>query len=144
MAKETSAKVTKTATKDASTKTKKDAKTDKDGNPKEKRPPSAYNLFVKENMPIWKAANEGKSHKDAMAGIAAMWRDSPENPNRGKEPKPKAPKAAKNDDDKASKSSKVKPAASSKKAPPPPKEESEEEEDDDDDEKENQLVSSDA
>lgn len=28
-----------------------------------------------------------------MSEIAAMWREAPENPNRGKEPKPRKPKA---------------------------------------------------
>ncbi|KAG8993738.1 hypothetical protein FRB94_006373 [Tulasnella sp. JGI-2019a] len=40
--------------------------------PKEKKPPSAYNLFVKEQMPIWKAANRDAPPKDAMKAIGEM------------------------------------------------------------------------
>ncbi|KAG8955858.1 hypothetical protein FRC04_006305 [Tulasnella sp. 424] len=65
-----------------------------DGQPKEKRPPTPYNLFVKEQMPIWKDANPGRPVKEAMQGIAALWADSDLNPNKGKPPKSK-PKSKK-------------------------------------------------
>ncbi|KAG2107421.1 uncharacterized protein F5147DRAFT_697198 [Suillus discolor] len=77
------------ATKRANTKT---SKADKEDKPK--RAPSAYNLFVQAHMKEWKEAHPGAPIKEAMAEIAAMWREAPENPNRGKEPKPRKPKAA--------------------------------------------------
>ncbi|KAJ3532142.1 hypothetical protein NM688_g7467 [Phlebia brevispora] len=62
------------------------------------RAPSAYNLFMKERLKPYREANPGTSNKDAMKAIAAQWRDAPENPNRGLDPKArtrKAPKAKK-------------------------------------------------
>ncbi|KAF7793751.1 hypothetical protein EIP86_004870 [Pleurotus ostreatoroseus] len=59
------------------------------------RAPSAYNLFMKEHLKPYREANPGTSNKDAMKAIAAQWRDAPENPNRGQEPKAKAKKAPK-------------------------------------------------
>lgn len=80
--------------------------------PKEKRAPTPYNLFVKANLPKWKAENSDKPSKEAMAGlrrralfefpllmtcpkVAALWKDAPENPKRGKEVVPRKKKAAK-------------------------------------------------
>lgn len=96
-----------------------DAHVDKADKPK--RAPSAYNLFVQAKMKEWKENNPGVPHKEAMGEvyahastfilpsrspqIGALWRDAPENPNRGKEPKPKKPKADK-------------PAKDTKKPPP--------------------------
>jgi hypothetical protein len=37
---------------------------------KPKRAPTAYNLFVKANMPTWLAENQGKTHKDAMSAVS--------------------------------------------------------------------------
>ncbi|KAI0044025.1 hypothetical protein FA95DRAFT_1497776, partial [Auriscalpium vulgare] len=62
---------------------------------KGKRAPSAYNLFVKANMSKYLADNKGKTNKDAMVHIGAIWKDAPENPNRGKEPAAKKAKAPK-------------------------------------------------
>ncbi|KAI0298059.1 hypothetical protein B0F90DRAFT_1633135 [Multifurca ochricompacta] len=67
---------------------------------KTKRPPSAYNLFVKEHMKTYLADNPGKTNKDAMKHIGALWKDAPENPKRGQEAKvkekaTKAPKRSK-------------------------------------------------
>ncbi|KAL0953104.1 hypothetical protein HGRIS_004375 [Hohenbuehelia grisea] len=60
---------------------------------KDKRAPTAYNLFVKANLQPWRAANAGKTPGEAMAHMAALWREHPDNPNRGKEPKARKPKA---------------------------------------------------
>ncbi|KAG6370751.1 hypothetical protein JVT61DRAFT_10953 [Boletus reticuloceps] len=98
MAKTTTATSTKTATKRANAKT---SKQDKEGKPK--RAPSAYNLFVQAKMKDWKENNPGVPIKDAMAEIGALWRDAPENPNRGKEPKSRKPKANANKPVKAAK-----------------------------------------
>ncbi|KAJ8595142.1 hypothetical protein M405DRAFT_929712 [Rhizopogon salebrosus TDB-379] len=95
MAKSETESKTKAATKRANTKTSKAVKEDKP-----KRAPSAYNLFVQAHMKEWKDSHPGAPIKEAMAEIAAMWRDAPENPNRGKEPKarktkePGAPKVS--------------------------------------------------
>jgi hypothetical protein len=91
---------------------------------KPKRAPSAYNLFVQVKMKEWREDNPGAPVKEAMVEVCAhtstllsvsrsrqigkLWRDAPENPNRGKEPKSRKPKA--NAD---------KPAAKATKKPPP-------------------------
>ncbi|KIK70460.1 hypothetical protein GYMLUDRAFT_209628 [Collybiopsis luxurians FD-317 M1] len=80
MPKAASDKTTKAATSKANGKT----------GEKEKRGPSAYNLFVAKHMSEWKAANPGAKNKDAMKAIGAMWADSEENPNRGKPTKKKS------------------------------------------------------
>ncbi|KAH9957144.1 hypothetical protein BC827DRAFT_1083239, partial [Russula dissimulans] len=80
--------MTKAATRRATAKSK-----DADG--KAKRPPSAYNLFVKEHMKTYLAEHPGKTNKDAMKYIGALWKDAPENPKRGQESKEKAPKVPK-------------------------------------------------
>ncbi|KAG8213491.1 hypothetical protein J3R82DRAFT_12030 [Butyriboletus roseoflavus] len=90
MAKTTTVTSTKTATKRANAKT---VKQDKENKPK--RAPSAYNLFVQAKMKEWKENNPGVPIKEAMVEIGALWRDAPENPNRGKEPKSRKPKANK-------------------------------------------------
>ncbi|TFY53484.1 hypothetical protein EVG20_g10093 [Dentipellis fragilis] len=84
---------TETTTKAASRRA--NNKTSKDGAPKAKRAPTPYNLFVQANMKPWLEANKGKSVKEAMKHIGSMWKDAPENPNRGKEPKAKKPAKAK-------------------------------------------------
>ena len=40
-----------------------------DAEPKSKKVPSPYNLFVKAQLPIWREANPGKSAKDAMSAV---------------------------------------------------------------------------
>ncbi|KAG8957008.1 hypothetical protein FRC00_004591 [Tulasnella sp. 408] len=90
------ARTPKTATTTAKKASRKDKK---DGQPKEKRPPSPYNLFVKEQMPIWKDANPGRPVKEAMQAIAALWAESDLNPNKGKPPKTKSKKKASSSDD---------------------------------------------
>ncbi|EIW84438.1 hypothetical protein CONPUDRAFT_163573 [Coniophora puteana RWD-64-598 SS2] len=82
---------TKTATKAANQRTKKADKADKP-----KRPPSAYNLYVRAHMKPWLEQHQGSTNKDAMVAIGAMWRDAPENPNRGKAPAARKPKKSAN------------------------------------------------
>ncbi|KAI0067217.1 hypothetical protein BV25DRAFT_1819526 [Artomyces pyxidatus] len=96
MAKTATDTTTKTATRRANAKTTRT----KDGATKTKRAPSAYNNFVKAHMSKYLAENQGKTNRDAMTYIGALWKDAPENPNRGKEPvarKPKVPKRSKKD-----------------------------------------------
>ncbi|KAI0790058.1 hypothetical protein C8Q75DRAFT_763787 [Abortiporus biennis] len=85
MVKTTSETQTKTATKSANTKPRGGGG---------KRQPSAYNKYVAENMKVWREANPDRPVKEAMAAVAAQWRDAPENPNRGQEPKKRAAKKA--------------------------------------------------
>lgn len=99
-----------------------------------KRAPSAYNKFMAEHMKQWRAENPGRPVKEAMSAVsqirfsylsmsmftntrdwhpkvAAEWRNAPENPNRGQDPKKKTKKVPA---EKApSRSSKKKVAASS-------------------------------
>ncbi|KAG5340095.1 hypothetical protein C0989_002797 [Termitomyces sp. Mn162] len=97
MAKTATATKTKTATKTANDK-KTRPKADKADKPK--REPTAYQLFCKKHMKAWNDANPGRA-KEAMTQMAKLWKDAPENPNRGAEPKarkakePKAPKEPK-------------------------------------------------
>lgn len=49
-------------------------KLDKDGNEKAKRAPSAYNLYVKENVKELKGKNPEKKAKDLMSEVATMWK----------------------------------------------------------------------
>ncbi|KAJ8495217.1 hypothetical protein ONZ45_g12947 [Pleurotus djamor] len=60
---------------------------------KEKREPSAYNVFIKENMTKWLKENPGRKAGEAMKELGAQWKDHPKNPNRGKATKPRAKKA---------------------------------------------------
>ncbi|KAJ7455123.1 hypothetical protein FB451DRAFT_646712 [Mycena latifolia] len=139
MAKTKTVTKTKTATKEANTKTKpvkeRKAKTNADGTEKQKRAPTAYNIFVGEHIKKWKADHPEEPHRNGMAAVAVMWATAEENPNRGKpvvKKTPKAPKGAKEPKKAAAKSK-------SKKDPEP----EEEEDDDDEDEKENELQTSD-
>ncbi|KAG6889082.1 hypothetical protein C0995_003935 [Termitomyces sp. Mi166 len=97
MAKTATVTKTKTATKAANDK-KTRPKADKADKPK--REPTAYQLFCKKHMKAWNDANPGRA-KEAMSQMAKLWKDAPENPNRGAEPKarkmkePKAPKEPK-------------------------------------------------
>ncbi|KAF5392516.1 hypothetical protein D9757_002226 [Collybiopsis confluens] len=77
MPKAASAKTSKAATSKAN------AKSSKTGG-KEKRAPTAYNIFISNHMSEWKASNPGSKNKDAMKALGAMWATSEENPNRGK------------------------------------------------------------
>jgi hypothetical protein len=48
---------------------------DKDGNPKEKRPPTAYNIFVKEKYAEIKEANPEMDKTEIFAEIARIWQE---------------------------------------------------------------------
>lgn len=48
---------------------------DKDGNPKEKRAPSAYNIFVKEKYAEIKAANPDMNKTEIFSEIARLWQE---------------------------------------------------------------------
>ncbi|KZS86870.1 hypothetical protein SISNIDRAFT_342097 [Sistotremastrum niveocremeum HHB9708] len=92
MAKDETETTTRKARKEATEKPTKETKT--------KRPPSAYNQYMKDNLPGYKKENPDKSHKEAFAAVAQQWADAPENPKRGqtaaeKENKPKKEKAPK-------------------------------------------------
>ena len=47
---------------------------DNDGNPKDKRPPSAYNIFVKEKRAEVKEANPDMDNKEILTEIARLWK----------------------------------------------------------------------
>lgn len=47
-----------------------------------KRPPSAYNIFMKEELPKVKAQNPELSHKDAFKKVAESWKTHPSNPKK--------------------------------------------------------------
>ena len=48
---------------------------DKDGNPKEKRAPTAYNIFVKEKYAEVKEANPNMDKTEIFAEIARIWKE---------------------------------------------------------------------
>ncbi|KAF8920582.1 hypothetical protein CPB85DRAFT_1428660 [Mucidula mucida] len=75
-----------------STSASKSKKSGTDKENKTKREPSAYNKFVSAQMPIYKAANPDVNPKTALKEVSGMWRDSEENPNRGKPVKSKKKK----------------------------------------------------
>ncbi|KAF8585324.1 hypothetical protein K439DRAFT_1660305 [Ramaria rubella] len=100
MPKVTTQKVTKAATKTATAKLMKPAK-----EIKEKRAPSAYNVFMKDKLTDYKSNHPELSHKEAFSAastfdyqspspspsrrrshnVAGLWKDAAENPNRGQE-----------------------------------------------------------
>ncbi|CAG8522161.1 6417_t:CDS:2 [Rhizophagus irregularis] len=47
---------------------------------KTKRAPTAYNRFMKTELPKVKAENPGMNHKEAFKLAANNWKDSPDNP----------------------------------------------------------------
>ncbi|KAG0262073.1 hypothetical protein BG011_000348 [Mortierella polycephala] len=47
-----------------------------------KRKMSAYNTFMKEELPKYKAAHVGVDHKEAFKKVASMWKTAPQNPKR--------------------------------------------------------------
>ncbi|KAK0485024.1 hypothetical protein IW261DRAFT_1460004 [Armillaria novae-zelandiae] len=77
----------KTTSKASKTKTFKEVKTP--------REPSKYQQFMSVQLKLWKEQNPDRAPTDAMKEVAVIWRDSPENPNRGKAPRPRKKKAAK-------------------------------------------------
>ena len=57
------------------------AKATKAKKAKTTRKPSAYNLFMKDNLPKFKKINSDMAHQDAFKAVAAMWADADENPS---------------------------------------------------------------
>jgi hypothetical protein len=55
------------------TKKSKKAKDEAAGVVKEKRPPSKYNLFIKEKMPLLKQEHPEKNHREIMSMAGALW-----------------------------------------------------------------------
>ncbi|KAG0210339.1 hypothetical protein BGX28_009391 [Mortierella sp. GBA30] len=47
-----------------------------------KKKMSAYNTFMKEELPKYKAANPGVEHKEAFKQVASKWKTSSLNPKR--------------------------------------------------------------
>ncbi|KAG9127351.1 Myb-like DNA-binding domain protein [Ceratobasidium sp. 392] len=114
----------------ATTKTTKAAKEPKEPKEAKDKTPSAYQLFMKDRLPEYKAENPGVPHKDAFKNVALEWKDSDRNPNKGAAPKAKKEPKPKADKDAEPKKSKKKPA---KKASASSEAEEEEEAADDDD-----------
>ncbi|CAO3573261.1 unnamed protein product [Mortierella alpina] len=50
--------------------------------PATKRKMSAYNSYMKEELPKYKAANPGVEHKEAFKQVAGKWKTSTQNPKR--------------------------------------------------------------
>ncbi|KAF9289043.1 hypothetical protein BKA57DRAFT_498560 [Linnemannia elongata] len=48
-----------------------------------KKKMSAYNTFMKEELPKYKSKNPGVDHKEAFKHVAGLWKNSPANPKRG-------------------------------------------------------------
>ncbi|TFK35249.1 hypothetical protein BDQ12DRAFT_322952 [Crucibulum laeve] len=87
------------------------------------REPTAYQRFCKENMKKWIEENPGRT-KEVMTQVALLWRNAPENPHRGQEPKPRKPKAPKEPKEKKEPKAKIPTepkAPKAKKAAAPPK-----------------------
>ncbi|GJJ68838.1 hypothetical protein EMPS_01184 [Entomortierella parvispora] len=47
-----------------------------------KKKMSAYNEFMKTELPTFKAAHPNVEHKEAFKKVAQLWKDSPLNPKR--------------------------------------------------------------
>ena len=54
---------------------------DKDGNVKEKRAPTLYNIFVKDQFPIIKSTNPELDKKEIFIEIAKVWKNRKHNSN---------------------------------------------------------------
>ena len=52
-----------------------------EGEEKKKREPTAYNLFVKETMPVVKEENPEMSRQDLMREVGRMWKEKKEGEN---------------------------------------------------------------
>ncbi|KAB5593426.1 YABBY protein [Ceratobasidium theobromae] len=74
----------------ATTKTTK-AKEPKEPKEAKEKTPSPYQLFMKEQLPVYKSKNPEVTHKDAFRAVALLWKDADENPNKGQAAKPRAP-----------------------------------------------------
>ena len=75
---------------------------DADLNPvkeKKTRAPTAYNLFVKDNMTRVKAENPEFTHRECMGLVAVLWqKQKPDDAPQTKPKKPRVPKEKKSDD----------------------------------------------
>ncbi|KAG0246090.1 hypothetical protein B0O80DRAFT_496787 [Mortierella sp. GBAus27b] len=69
-------KVKSTATAAAAAPSKKPAESSK-------KKMSAYNTFMKDELPKYKAKHPGIEHKEAFKQVAIMWKNSSLNPKRG-------------------------------------------------------------
>ena len=65
---------------------------DKDGNPKEKRPPSKYNIFVKEQYEIIKNANPELDKTQIFFEIGKIWKEKKGNDDEKPAKKVEEPK----------------------------------------------------
>ena len=59
---------------------------DKDGNPKEKRAPSKYNIFVKEKYAEIKEAHPEMDKTEIFSEIARMWKEEKEEKEKKEDP----------------------------------------------------------
>jgi len=48
---------------------------------RKKRPPSAYNIYMSNNLAAYKKKHPSLSHKDAFCKVAGLWADSDDNPS---------------------------------------------------------------
>ncbi|KAF9095533.1 hypothetical protein BGX23_000388 [Mortierella sp. AD031] len=48
-----------------------------------KKKMSAYNAFMKDELPKYKTKNPNVDHKEAFKHVASLWKTSPLNPKRG-------------------------------------------------------------
>ncbi|KAI8592839.1 hypothetical protein BDZ88DRAFT_448885 [Geranomyces variabilis] len=49
-----------------------------------KRKPTAYQIYMQKELPIFKEKNPNMAHKDAFRQVAHNWKTSPENPKAQK------------------------------------------------------------
>ena len=71
---------------------------DKDGNVKEKRPPSKYNVFVKEMYSQIKENNPGMDKTQIFAEIAKLWQEQKNKGDENKKAEEKAEESEKDED----------------------------------------------
>ncbi|KAF9413061.1 hypothetical protein BGZ94_000852 [Podila epigama] len=57
-------------------------KTKVEATPAPKKKMSAYNEFMKTELPKFRAANADVSHKEAFKQVALLWKSSSKNPKR--------------------------------------------------------------
>ena len=71
---------------------------DKDGNVKEKRPPSKYNVFVKDMYSQIKENNPGMDKTQIFAEIAKLWQEQKNKGDENKKAEEKAEESEKDED----------------------------------------------
>ena len=71
---------------------------DKDGNVKEKRPPSKYNVFVKDMYSHIKENNPGMDKTQIFAEIAKLWQEQKNKGDENKKAEEKAEESEKDED----------------------------------------------